>query len=297
MKLQVASDLHLEFLARFPGERLVSPDPNADLLLLPGDIANGFSAIKLFADWPVPVLYVAGNHEYYGNSWEQTRDDLKRAAQGTQVIFLDNNVADFSSFEPWRAAHAQGLSRLRFLGCTLWTDYCLNTRPKTEPNSVQDLNPSLDEVTGRAKAMRDAELGLNDHNAIRSQQGRFTAAQALADHEQSRSWLKRELAKPFEGKTVVITHHAPHPRSVHPRYLAPGMAHLNPCFASDLSGLLTGADLWLHGHVHDSFDYTVGACRVVANPAGYTGNRWTAHTGADLEFENPLFDRGLVIDV
>lgn len=83
LRIQLASDLHLElFEVSFPGERLIAPAPDADLLVLAGDVANGIRAIELFADWPVPVLYVAGNHEYYGLSWESTRVDLEQAARG-----------------------------------------------------------------------------------------------------------------------------------------------------------------------------------------------------------------------
>lgn len=110
MKIQLASDLHLEFLQRdFPGERLICPAHEADLLVLAGDIANGTDAISLFKDWPVPVLYVAGNHEFYHRSFEITRTALRHAAAGTAVHFLDNDVVDFGG--------------VRFLGCTLWTDY------------------------------------------------------------------------------------------------------------------------------------------------------------------------------
>ena len=80
MKIQVASDLHLEFLQRnFLGERLIAPASGADLLVLAGDIANGIDAVRLFADWPVPVLYVAGNHEFYSQSFDQTRVDMAKA--------------------------------------------------------------------------------------------------------------------------------------------------------------------------------------------------------------------------
>ena len=81
MKLQLASDLHLEFLQRFPGERLITPAPNADVLILAGDISNGTDAIGLFDSWPVPVVYVAGNHEFYGNHWAGLREKLRREAR------------------------------------------------------------------------------------------------------------------------------------------------------------------------------------------------------------------------
>ena len=118
--------------------------------------------------------------------------------------------------------------------------------------------------------MDDAERQLNDHRLIRTQDGLFTASMALVEHQHSRRWLERELGKPFGGKTVLITHHGPHPLSVHPRYAGDPA---NAAFVTDLSALLSDAKLWLHGHVHDSFDYMVGGCRVMTNPLGYAHNR------------------------
>jgi Icc-related predicted phosphoesterase len=105
--------------------------------------------------------------------------------------------------------------------------------------------------------------------------------------------LHEQLAKPFEGKTMVITHHGPHPKSVHPRYSGDP---LNAAFVSDLTPLVEQADLWIHGHVHDSFDYTVGKCRVVANPRGYARNRLYADGPEQIVWENPAFDPALVIE-
>src|ERR1700709_193515 len=96
MKIQLASDLHLEYLQRnFPLERLIAPAYGADVLVLAGDIANGTLAIELFKDWPVPVLYLAGNHEFYHQSFDQTRTELSNTAVGTHIRFLDNDVVDF----------------------------------------------------------------------------------------------------------------------------------------------------------------------------------------------------------
>ena len=264
MKIQIASDLHLEFLqGLFPGERLISPAVDADILVLAGDIANGTEAIELFENWPVPVLYLAGNHEFYGRSMEQTRSDLRRAAAGTHVTFMDHDVVDFGG--------------VRFLGTTLWTDYRL------ELNRTQ------------RQLMETAELSINDHSQIRFGAGRFTAQQALSEHELSRAWLEQELAKkPYEGKTVVVTHHGPHRLSVHPRYV--GVA-INAAFVSDLSELLPKADLWIHGHVHDSFDYSVLGCRVVANPAGYARNRRAVASTKELVLENNAFEWACVVEV
>ena len=263
MKIQVVSDLHLEFLQdSFPGERLVSPAVDADILVLAGDIANGTQAIGLFKDWPVPVLYIAGNHEFYGTDFEKTRAQLRDCAAGTHLIFLDNDAIDFGG--------------VRFLGTTLWTDYRL------ELNHTQ------------RQLMESAERGINDHYQIRDGTCKFTAQRALSEHELSRAWLGKELVKSYDGKTVVISHHGPHPLSVHPRYV--GVA-INAAFVSNLSELLPNADLWIHGHVHDSFDYSVLCCRVVANPAGYARNRHSVSDAKELVFENKGFQWACVVEI
>ena len=267
MNIQLASDLHLEFLQRdHPGERLITYAPGSDVLVLAGDIASGADALEQFADWPVPVLYVAGNHEYYGHAMEALRAEMRAksrdAAKKYGIHFLDNERVDIGG--------------VRFLGTTLWTDYRLRLQ---HTQAVQMVN---------------AQQCLNDHRLItRDGGGRFSPQDALNEHEQARAWLTTQLSQPFAGRTVVVTHHGPHPLSVHPRYDGDLMS---AAFVSDLTELMPGVDLWLHGHVHDGFDYTVGNCRVVANPAGYIRNRSSVDK-ADFIYENPQFNPQLVLEV
>ncbi|MFH7040779.1 metallophosphoesterase [Paucibacter sp. JuS9] len=254
MKIQLASDLHLEFQRPRTPARIIEPSPGADLLVLAGDIGQGTKAIEAFADWPVPVVYIAGNHEFYGHNWERTRAELREAAAGTNITFLDNDQVEFGG--------------VRFLGATLWTDF---------------------KVPGRSQAdsMREVGVSLNDYFQIRTRDRQLlSTADTLIDHLASRTWLEDELAKPWAGKTVVVSHHAPHRMSIHPRYTS---SRINGAFASDLTELLRQADLWVHGHVHDSFDYKVAGCRVVANPAGY----WHSYHGQ----ENQKFDPALVLEI
>jgi predicted phosphodiesterase len=265
MKIQIASDLHLEFLERtFPGERLLRPAVDADVLVLAGDIANGISAIDLFKNWPVPVLYLAGNHEFYSHEMGALRASLRKASEGTRITFLDNDAVDFGG--------------VRFVGTTLWTNYRL------ELNRTQ------------RQLMEQAELRINDHRQIRFGQAYFTAQQALAQHEVAHAWLQHQLKQDYDCKTVVVSHHGPHALSVHPRYAGDAS---NASFVSDLSDLLQlpGADLWIHGHVHDSFDYKVGRCRVVANPLGYPLNRDGIEDVRGLGFENKAFRWACVVEV
>lgn len=262
MKVQLASDLHLEFLARkLPGQRLVELAPDADVLVLAGDIGQGTQALELFADLTIPVVYVAGNHEFYKRDWAQTRAELRAAASTKNIHFLDDDEVVING--------------VRFLGSTLWTDFRL-------PGTLQRV------------AMEAVELGLMDYRLITTSAGPLQARETLADHERSRAWLDKKLGISFDGPTVVVSHHGPHPLSIHPRFAANA---LNPGFVSDLTPLVERATLWLHGHVHDSFDYRVGTCRVVANPAGYILNINEAVAGAALRLENAEFDASLVLHV
>ena len=277
MKLQIASDLHLEFVRRrYRGERVIRPAPEADLLVLAGDIGSDLDGLEAFADWPVPVLYVLGNHEFYGQDHDELRYRARQARQGfgqTSVLVLETEIADFSGFSQWAQERAEQLSRLRFLGCTLWTDYSL---------------PSVGQQ--RSAQMDMAARYLNDHRCIRKGDELFSPADAHALHQASRAWLASEIARPFDGRTVVITHHGPHELSVHPRYQG---NDLNGAFVSHLPELVSCVDLWIHGHIHSSMDYWVGRCNVVANPCGYG---WSD----DFLYcrpENESFEPALVVDV
>lgn len=253
VKIQLASDLHLEFLAkRFPGQHLVTPHPEADVLVLAGDICTGTKAIDYFGEWPVPVIYVRGNHESYGGDIDRVEKRLRAQSAGTAVHFLERDRVD--------------LAGVRFLGCTLWTDYEL---------------PIAQNLT-RPLAMNTAACDLYDHKMIKRGGRRFMPLQALNEHQLAHRWLTQQLAVPWSGPTVVVTHHGVHPRSVHPRFA--GNA-LNAAFVSDLGGVLERADLWMHGHVHDGFDYRVGRARVVANPRGYPLNNLAAKRIEHVVFE------------
>ncbi|MDR6202145.1 metallophosphoesterase [Paraburkholderia graminis] len=261
MRFQIASDLHLEMLYRFPGYRVIEPVPGADALILAGDIHSHTHAVRMFANWPVKVFYIHGNHECYGAHYYGVTSEIARVAGEAGIIYLDRTAVE--------------LQGVRILGTCLWTDYALG---------------------GHAPAaMREAERCICDHSVIRvGERKSFTPEIARAEHMKSRAWLQEQLALPFYGTTVVVTHHGPHPKSVHPRYAGD---LLSAAFVSELTSLVAQADLWVHGHVHDSFDYKVGKCRVVANPRGYARNRQYAESPDKLEWENPIFNAELVVEV
>ncbi|MDB5727244.1 MAG: hypothetical protein JWQ00_449 [Noviherbaspirillum sp.] len=263
MKIQIASDLHLDLLEpRFPGYRIIEP-ADADVLILAGDIHRHAGALAAFRDWPVPVIYVHGNHEAYGTDLAALVPELRTEARRAGVRYLECDEAI--------------LGGVRFLGCCLWTDYALNGE------------------AARAAAMHGAARHLLDHREIlRGEGGYFMPEDALRIHLESRAWLERKLGETFSGPTVVVTHHGPHPGSVHPRFAGDPV---NAAFISDLRPLLEKTALWVHGHVHDSFDYRENRARVLTNPRGYARNRSSADGTSALEWENPAFDPRLVVEV
>jgi hypothetical protein len=156
------------------------------------------------------------------------------------------------------------LSGVRFVGTTLWSDFDA-LGPTDAAGADPSTNTLAQQLKARDKAFRAANYYLKKTGGTRHGQP------LLADgvREQAlvcQDWLRSELATPFDGATVVVTHFAPSLRSADPRYgLVPGTAG----FCNALDDLLPQAQLWLHGHLHSPSDYVHRGCRVVANPLGY----------------------------
>ncbi len=254
MKLHILSDLHLSV------QGMEHPQTDADLVILAGDIARPEPAIAWAKGFGKPVLYVIGNHEFYGYSLQQTRRMLHELCAGSQVELLDNRSLT--------------LAGVRFVGSTLWSDFRI-------AGDGQARLDAMAQVQGFARDFQRVRNGEQPDAPL------FTPADAAALYDVNRAWLERELAQAFAGPTVVITHHAPSPQSIHPRFAS---SPLNGFFVSDAEDLVaaSGARLWVHGHTHDSFDYRVGDTRVLCNSRGY------AKEGVN---ENPAFDARLVVEV
>ncbi len=232
MKIHVLSDLHLEFRA------YDETSPGADVVVLAGDIGTGVRGVEWArAHWPdTPIVYVAGNHEYYGETLPRLTETLRWRAGELGVHFLENDPVEIGG--------------VRFLGCTLWTDFRLTG----------------DVVLARAVAGQV----MNDYRKIRitPEYRRLRPDDTAALHARSRRWLEGEAGAGRTTGAVIVTHHAPSLRSVPPEYRADP---LTAAFASDLEALVegSGAALWVHGHMHACVDYAVGDTRVLANPRGY----------------------------
>lgn len=254
MKLHVLSDLHLEFDRKLPWQ---PPQVDADVLLLAGDIQVGLFMELWFAERLADykhVIYIPGNHEYYRKDITQINVELPEFCSDVQLraeAIFGENVGTFHI--PMNDEVIIG--NVRFLCGTLWTDF--NFR---DPMS-----------------MSVAQMGINDFKMITIGHGRggFTPRYALDFFENTVAFLEEKLAEPWEGKTVVMTHHLPSRECIHPEYRGAHNHHMNGAFASALDHLVEKADVWVHGHTHKSLDFTLGKCRVVCNPRGYVDeNAW-----------------------
>ncbi len=238
MRIRVLSDMHLECV----DERPALPGVDADVVVLAGDIHRAAQGVewagRQFSD--VPVVYVAGNHEFYGGELLARRRELADVAQQWGVHLLDNDSVE--------------LQGVRFLGTTLWTDFALYA-------GISDLTADA--------AMSIAAQHLLDFRVIEKANGvMFSPADARQLHQDAVHWLEQALAKPFAGPTVVVSHHAPLASSIPPQFRGDS---LSPAFASALEHLMGRMALWIHGHVHDPVDLSCQGTRVVANPGGYPG--------------------------
>lgn len=241
MRLLIYSDLHNEFEPFEPDLHACSL---ADVVVLAGDIDSGSRGIEWAVELSAmannkPIIMVAGNHEFYGGHFDQTLVDMRAAAKGSPVHVLEND--------------ALVVGGVRFLGCSLWTDFKLHG----------DGTQQLQALATVGRSITDFQL-IAFGNARR----RLQPLDTVERHLQSRAWLEDQLNKPFGGPTVVVTHHAPSEQSIAPIYKR---NKLSPAFSSNMEALM-GAErvaLWIHGHVHDSFDYEINGTRIVCNPRGY----------------------------
>lgn len=280
MLLWILSDLHVELTRGWdlppPAER-----PRFDVLVVAGDlIPRADRGVRWLLERvpDKPVVYVPGNHEAYGVDIDRTVEKAMEAAEGTKVFVLQNR---------WIR-----LGEVVFAGATLWTDFEL----------FGDVN----------RAMTVAADNMNDFRKIRVNRyvERFRPPHALARHRESRAFLEAELRNRRGEKLVVATHHAPMPgRAYRLGHHYPGSRLsdeevLTAAYRSDLTELmwpapiadgknaLRPADLWIHGHTHESEDVTIGHTRIVSNAKGY--GPWLPKWRA---WDNPRFDPNSVIEI
>jgi hypothetical protein len=267
VRIQFFSDLHVDVAPIKP----IVVRNDVDVVAVAGDVCQGtrnaFIALRRIVPERIPVVAIAGNHEFYRRAITDEIAAARENAAEFNIRFAENDVV------------VVGNGSVRFVACVLWTDY---------------------RVFGAASAgaaMEAARTGLNDHRVISWQKqpwSRFRPQEALLLHERSIRFLEDTLSAPFDGTTVVMTHHAPHFGSVDERF---SNDLLTAAYVSDLSRFMTAPSdceksgkqlskiaIWNHGHMHSSSDYLVNGTRVLANPHGYG-------------VENPRFDPQLVVEL
>ncbi len=252
MRIQLMSDLHLEVHPHFHPR----PAPAAQALVLAGDVGSYQQGSQLAGNdfglerfsprhgWPVPVLYVPGNHEYDGLDFDETYARLRETCDRLGITWLERDVVE--------------LHGVRFVGTTLWANFDALV-------TDEDRRSATEWMKKREKAFRAADFYLRKNSALRYGQP-VLAPQWRELALECEAWLRSALAEPFEGTTVVVTHFAPSLRSADPRYgVTPGTAG----FCNSMDELFPLAQWWLHGHLHCQQDYIADGCRVLANTLGY----------------------------
>lgn len=259
MKIQIVSDLHLEFsditlhnnnasdVLILSGDIMIADDlyrnPDTDNLLdKPG--SSGLRA-KLFRDFlhrcslAFPhVVYVAGNHEFYDGKFPDAID------------YLHQECSKYDNIHFLEMSHVV-IQDVTFLGGTLWTD--MNR--------------------GDALTLHSVQAMMNDFHVIRNSQAgytKFRPAHAVERHRETVQYINKMVEGRIDEKFVVVGHHAPSTLSIHETHKHATV--MNGAYVSDLSNIIMDRPqikLWTHGHTHHSFDYMLGDTRIVCNPRGY----------------------------
>lgn len=263
MKFKYMSDLHgtVSFIPNVPQKDTV--------LLLAGDIheaskKNQYETLIMYVcSIFKEVVLICGNHEYYGKNIISIEKYLNE---------LSNKIDNFT----FLANSSTVIDDVAIVGSTLWTDFDNN-------------NPVL---------KYDAKMYMNDYSSIRCGDSVTPWQRPLSPdivygiHLDSKKFIQNELDKLKDlgyDKRIVMTHHAPSWQSVHSSYVGD---KFNGCFVSDMDDFIinTNPDIWIHGHVHNSFDYNIGNTRILCNPRGYE-HRYTA------KYENQNFNQNLVFEL
>lgn len=233
MFIRLLSDLHQEFR---PYEVQPLPEDSETVLILAGDIDVGTDACDLIIEQSAKfahVIYLLGNHEFYNNDLDQVAKDIAHELFDIpNVSFLENQSVVIGD--------------IRFIGSTLWTD-------------MDNESPT---------SMWRIEQSLNDYHCIKRHGRNIRATDTINLFKQSMAYLDEDLSRPHDGPTVVVTHHLPSYKSVHPLYVNSG---INGAYASNCEKLMYDYDIayWFHGHTHQTMAYEVNGCKVRSNPFGY----------------------------
>lgn len=225
MKIHLLSDIHLE-----SGPYELPAGLDCDVIVAAGDIGVGLQGLEWLKTLGKPVVYVAGNHEYWSKRENPVdmfdlQDQLRAAAAGSNVHYLEND--------------AVVIDGVRFIGATLWTSYGdFHPELLDEGKFMNDVHhiycprwyadpenlANFEKYANRFNAAfgwRNGEWQ-NYWATLQSQviaRGKFHQIVAYLEHKKTmryltgvmadEAWAQRRTENPEGGKTVIVTHHQP----------------------------------------------------------------------------------------
>ncbi len=237
MEIQYASDLHLEFDVNDAFMRRNPFIPKAEILVLAGDVSylhepmlNNVFFEKISEQFK-EVYIIPGNHEFYHKTF-----DVQQVIPSFQKK-INKNVSYINN----KAIYKEGL---RILFSTLWT--------AVSPDRTLYINRMMNDF--RQCVYGDERFEVKHHNSC---------------HHSSRLFLERELSKPFDGKTVVVTHHVPFKSS---RCKYSFGSNLSEAFHVDMERIFFDfkIDYWIYGHNHWNMKpFKINETFLCTNQLGY----------------------------
>lgn len=240
MKIQIISDLHLEF-----GISDLSFN-SADVIVLAGDVNLGVKGIEWIKKTipNKPVIYILGNHEYYKGAYPKTLNKIVETAQNSNISVLENTFVDIEG--------------IRFHGATLWTDFSLFGSPMTYGSFCQ--------------------TQMSDYKLIRRDPSysKLRSIDTYKIHQISKNWLKESLENSKGMKNIVVTHHAPSLQSVPQQFKNDPVTS---AYASDLEDFIEEHQplYWIHGHIHTPTRYKIKETEIICNPHGYITEKYNGY--------------------
>ena len=242
MNISVLSDLHREFW-----QVDIPYYTDSDVVVFPGDIATPIEkSMDFLIDYSnkrkLPVIAALGNHDFYRSNYDSALDyALERAKESSFLNLLENSSCI--------------VGNVKFIGCTLWSDFSYDTGGNI---SIQEDNAYI--AQANVSDFYEIKFGKNDK--------RFSAMKCINLYNQSNHFLKEELSKGFPGKVIVVTHFGIDKKCSNSKHFD---SHIQPYFISNVSEILNNykIDYWIHGHTHFSNLFSIGNTKVISNQIGY----------------------------
>lgn len=288
--IQIISDVHKRW-------DQVTPSSSAQIIVALGDISEGSEGVDWLASMNKPVIYIPGNHEYYGTDLGNTIKNLKKRAENSQVRIADCETITAGT--------------TRFLCATLWTDHnsldadlmahSLNSLNDYRNIKTVELFKNLEFSDQYDELLSEFEANSPAHrNLFSTRPDKMNPLVGLVLHQRALNYLANELTKSWQGKTIILSHHAPslaslqfagyftttNTRKFPQVFSQKNKPHKIGSYASSLDYLFSNhrIDMWLHGHLHEGLRYTINGTDVITNPTGYN------------DLQNKKYKKTLVLD-